>query len=275
MNVLNKKEIAVFGIRRSGNSAIIGWLMRHMGSRAIHLNDVAGESPYDSCSEVRAKQLSLWRCKPKINHALKNFRSKDPVTYARHDPAVNWGYIRSFSPKDCLIVSYQNRFLDDPDYAAYVSRHDHHVGCSQELHHVVVLRDAFNLFASLCRNPSTTPEDIAAGVCLYKQYAELFLDAVRQKQQNIICVNYNKWVSSRLYRSRLARRFGVELDSKPERNTSSNGAGHRDSAGKRERLSATDSWQVNQHDPSYRAIFKDRRLVELSESVFGRVASPA
>jgi hypothetical protein len=100
MKVTNKKEIAVFGIRRSGNNVISRWLLRHLGRHAVHLSDVTGESPYDSCTEVSTQRLCPWQCKPKIDYFCKNFRRRGVIEYSRYDQAVNWKYIRCFSPKD-------------------------------------------------------------------------------------------------------------------------------------------------------------------------------
>ena len=279
MKVVNKKEIAVFGIRKSGNHAISVWLLRHLGRRAVHLGDVTGESPYDSCAEINTKRLCQWRCKPAIRNIHKIFSRKGVTAFPRNEQAVNWKYIRHFSPKDCLILSYKNRFLDDAVYEAYVQRHDIHVGSSEQRHRVVILRDAFNLFASLLRTPGITAHDIATCIRIYKQYAELFLDASRQKQQNIICISYNKWFSSRDYRAGLVERFGVTLDREPVRAAPSNGNGssldHDRQGGNDQRKRVLERWQTCRNDPAYRAIFKDAHLAELSESVFGRIVPEA
>jgi hypothetical protein len=160
-----------------------------------------------------------------------------------------------------------------------VRRHDVHVGRSAQRHQVVVLRDAFNLFASLHQTPGVTAQDIDTCVQIYKQYAELFLDAHRQKQQNIICINYNKWFLSRDYRRRLlAGRFGV-LDRKLILATPSPGAGpsfdHNRLGGAAQRIKVLEGWQKCRNDRSYQAIFQDTHLVEVSESIFGRIGSAA
>jgi hypothetical protein len=279
MKVLNKKEIVIFGLKRSGNHAIIFWLLQHLGRHTIHLNDVTGESPYDSCTEINARGLPLWRCKPKLWHLCRNFWLKGAIEYKKKDHEVNWSYIRHFSPKDCLILSYENRFLDDDAYAAFGQRHDFHVGCSAQHHRVVVLRDAFNLFASLHRAPFIPAEDMATCVRIYKQYAELFLDAHRQKEMNTICVNYNEWFSSRGYRIELASKFGVAIGGEPFLAVPSIGGGssfdRNKKDGRAQRMKVLERWQACRNDPAYRAIFEDRRLVQLSEAVFGRIVPAA
>ena len=215
MEVINKKEIAVFGIKRSGNHAIIFWLMHHLGKNSIHLNDVTGMSPYDNCTEININGLSLWQCKPDIRNLFRSSSRQGGIEYSKKDKSVNWSFIRNFSPKDCLILSYENKFLEYNAYAEFVQDHDFQVGRSKQRYRVVVLRDAFNLFASLWRAPFIMTEDIATCVEIYKQYAELFFSTDRQKEMNVICINYNKWFSSASYRIELAGQFGVTINDEP------------------------------------------------------------
>jgi len=280
MNVTNRKEIAVFGIKRSGNHAVIFWLLHHLGRHTVHLNDVTSESPYDSCTEINVKGLPVRRCKPDIRYLYRHAsRGQGVIEYSKKDKAVDWNFLRHFTPKDCLIVSYENRILEDEAYAGFVQSHDFQVGCSEKRYRIVILRDAFNLFASLCRAPFVTAEDIATCVEIYKQYAELFLSADRQKELNVICANYNEWFLSSDYRIELARQLGVTLDGGPFQGVPSVGGGSSFDGtsmdGRGQEMKVLERWKVCRDDPTYRAIFKDSRLVELSEAIFGRIVPAA
>jgi len=280
MNVTNRKEIAVFGIKRSGNHAVIFWLLHHLGRHTVHLNDVTSESPYDSCTKINVKGLPVWRCKPDIKYLYRHVsRRQGVVEYSKKDEAVDWRFLRDFTPKDCLVLSFENRLLEDEAYARFVQSHDLQVGCSEKRYRVVILRDAFNLFASLRRAPFVTAEDIATCVEVYKQYAELFLSADRQQALNVICANYNEWFVSSDYRIELARQFGVTLDGAPFQDVSSIGGGSSFDGtsmdGRAQEMKVLERWKVCRDDPSYRAIFKDSRLVELSEAIFGRIVPAA
>jgi hypothetical protein len=53
--MINKHEIRVYGIRRSGNHAIISWIFQHFGETVVHLNDIKiarNIDPYKSFSQV-------------------------------------------------------------------------------------------------------------------------------------------------------------------------------------------------------------------------------
>jgi hypothetical protein len=280
MKVTNRKEITVFGIKRGGNHPVIFWLLRNLGRRTVHLNDVTSESPYDSCQEINVKGLPGWQCKPTVSNLYRLlWQKRKVIEYSKKDTAVNWHYIRSFLPKDCLIISYENRFFENEAYAAFMQNHDFHVGRSEKRYQLVVLRDAFNLFASLRHAPYITPHDITLCVEIFKQYAELFLDLNRQKALNVICANFNEWFTSRTYRIALARQFGVTVAGEAFQEVPSIGGGSSFDGirldGSAQEMKVLERWKVCQNDPGYRAIFNDRRLVELSEAVFGRTVPAA
>jgi len=275
MNVINMKEIAVFGIKRGGNHAIIHWLLHHMGERTVHLNDVTGASPYDSCTEINAKGLPLCRSKLRIRDLYRRFVRNDVIEYSKKDRSVHWDVLRMFSPKDCLILSYENLFMENDACTKFHKKSDIYVGRSEQRYRVMVLRDAFNLFASQHRASFVTPEDIKLCVEIYKQYAEIFLKPDKQEECKIICINYNKWFLDPNYRIQLGRRFGVNINADIFQKVPSIGGGSSFDGtsmdGKAERMRVLERWKECQEDPSYRAIFKDIRLVELSDAIFGQI----
>lgn len=276
VTVINKKEVTVFGIKRSGNHAIIHWLLQLLGDQTVHLNDVTGESPYESCREINAKGLPMWSCKWDIKNFFRLFSRNTPVIeYSMRDRRVNWNFIHRFSPKDALILSYENCSLEEAVYSAFLQQHDIHVGKSYQQYRVIILRDAFNLFASLHRATFMTPEDMVRCVELYKEYAEVFLSTAKQAESNAICVKYNDWVSSPEYRIRLARKFGIESDGGPFLKVPSIAGGSSFEGmtkdGRAQGMKVFERWKVYWDDPVYRSIFQDKQLVDLTNDIFGRI----
>jgi hypothetical protein len=276
MDIVNQKEIVVFGIKRSGNHAIIRWLLKHLGQTAVHLNDVTGASPYDSCTEINVKGLPAWRCQPTFRNLRRwPWRRPEMIEYSKKDPKVNWHYLRQFAPKDGLILSYENCFLDNPAYAEFLQDHDRHVGASAERYRIVILRDAFNWFASLCRMTMVSPAERATCIEIYKQYAELFLDPEKQRAQRIICANYNEWFQKRDYRISLARKFGIHSDGNALLDIPTIGGGSSFDgtrfAGHAQNMNVLERWKLAHNDPAYRTILNDPRLMELSNAIFGPI----
>lgn len=277
MNTKNKKEIALFGIKRSGNHAIIHWLLKHMGDKTVHINDVTSINPYDHFCEMNVKGLPTWRIKPNLLHLIKQRLMNYEITeYSKQDKAVDFRYICNFTPKDCLIISYENCSIDDETYAKFIQEHDTYVGVSDNRYRVIVLRDAFNLFSSLHKASFVTEEDIRKCVELYKQYAEIFLSTDLQKKHDVICINFNEWFLSRDYRVQLAKKFGVTIDGSPFQRVPAIGGGSSfegtSKCGHAQTMNVLERWKVCKDDSAYRAIFKEKYLVELSEAIFGRVA---
>ena len=114
----NLRELSVFGIKRSGNHAIIGWLIRELGDRVVHLNDVAGPDPYLSCSEIETKGLPVSLCRPTFWNRLTPMRGDaGPQLYSAQDRHLDREATRAFAPKDALILSYEDRLPDDATVA--------------------------------------------------------------------------------------------------------------------------------------------------------------
>jgi hypothetical protein len=279
MDVINKKEIAVFGIKRCGNHPIIHWLIEQMGKHVVHLNDVTSKSPYDSCEEINVKGLPLYQSRL-TRKGIKNLcrqllRNLDVVEYSKKDKGVNWHAIRFFTPKDCLIISYENTFFNCNAYTEFLKEHDNYAGYSEQSYRTVVLRDAYNLFASLLCAPFVTTKEIVRCIELYKQYAKIFLDIDRQKMLNIICINFNEWFDNPNYRIQLARQFGMDNNGEPFQRVHSIGGGSSFNGmlkdGKAQEMNVLERWKVYRKDPSYRAIFRDTNLAELSDAIFGRI----
>ncbi len=247
-----------------------------MGKRTVHLNDVTNASPYDSCTEINVKGLPSFRSKLPIKDLCPHFLGIDEVIeYSKQDKDVNWEGIRAFSPKDCLILSYENVFLKNKAFTGFVKQHDFYVGYSEHKYRVIVLRDAFNLFASQYRATFVTPEDLERCVQIYKQYAEIFLDSEKQKEYNVVCANYNKWFLDADYRMELAARLGIRINGDPfEKVPTIAGGSSFDGTnmdGRAQKMKVLERWQKYREDPNYRAIFKDIRLVDLSDAVFGPI----
>ena len=152
---------------------------------------------------------------------------------------------------------------------------DIYVGCSEQRYRVMVLRDAFNLFASQHRASFVTPENIKLCVEVYKQYAEIFLKPDKQEEFKIICINFNKWFLDPNYRIQLGRRFGININADTFQKMPSIGGGiffdGTSMNGKAQKMRVLERWKECQEDPNYRAIFKDICLVELSDAIFGQI----
>ncbi|MEZ4727208.1 MAG: hypothetical protein R3E79_08760 [Caldilineaceae bacterium] len=129
---VNQRELRIIGMSRSGNHAIIHWLLNQATGRTCFLNCVEGKTnPFVSARPLQS----------------------GGIPYAVNYPTFNWDSERrgKFSPKDLLIHSYEDNFLGYVCHPVFEQHHDQWVGPSRQRYDVLILRDPFNLFASRLR----------------------------------------------------------------------------------------------------------------------------
>ncbi len=278
--VTNKHEIRVFGLRRSGNHAVISWILQNFPAPAVHLNDLRDRSldPYQAFSQVSVKGLNFWSCKPKLTSFLKYQWQRPPlVEFTVVDPKLNVEYIRNFRPKECLIVSYEDYELTAANLQRYDADRDRYVGSSDRIVNVAILRDAYNLFASLLKVGFLRRDNRDALIALFKQYARVHLGEVPDTPFPLVCINYNRWCEEADYRIAIAKQIGFETSGEPFLKVSHKGGGSsfdrlaaQDNPGKLKQT--RERWRRVADRPDYRAIFQDEELRSLSDRVFGPIA---
>src|SRR4051794_21427526 len=125
----NATEIRVVGMSRSGNHAIINWILDQCRGRSCFLNCAEpGFNPFASARPLTPEA-------PGHRASFEGFEIE----------AERRG---RFSRKDLLIHSYEDTFLGPFAKAATEERHHRWVGSSARRIDLLILRDPRNLFAS-------------------------------------------------------------------------------------------------------------------------------
>lgn len=186
----NTIEIRVAGLQRSGNHAIIDWMIeQHRGKRICFLNNVVhgAEDPFQT-----AEQIETY-----------GFESTSDLSQQR---------------KDVLVVSYEDQdgkmrgdcgFLDSAFSDAYEQEHDALVGESGRRIDMLIMRDPYNFFASRLKKLHTLSgtKDVDWLLATWKQlarFAQSEAGVLGQGSNNAcVFVNFNAWFSSRQYRRQL------------------------------------------------------------------------
>lgn len=189
---VNETEIRVVGMSRSGNHAIVNWILAQWPGRTCFLNCAEpGWSPFVS-ARPRTPELSGWRA-PYEDFEIEAERAG------------------RLSRKDLLIHSYEDTFLGPFAKAENEARHDEWVGRSRRRVDLLILRDPRNLFASrLASGYGWLDDELVARV--WSQHAREFLGLRRNLRQERLPVSYNEWVGSFAYRHRVAEALGLEFD---------------------------------------------------------------
>ncbi|MFL5897100.1 MAG: hypothetical protein ACJ76D_01340 [Solirubrobacterales bacterium] len=189
---VNETEIRVIGMSRSGNHAIVNWILAQAPGRTCFLNCAEpGWSPFVS-ARPRTPELPGWR-------ALYEGFEIDAEGDGR------------LSRKDLLIHSYEDTFLGPFKKPENEGRHDEWVGTSRRRVDLLILRDPRNLFASrLASGYGWLEDELVARV--WSQHAREFLGRRRNLRQERLMVSYNEWVTSVEYRREVAAALGLEFD---------------------------------------------------------------
>jgi hypothetical protein len=286
----NFLELRVFGLQRSGNHAIIEWILdQHVGKRSCFLNNVGhgDQDPFMTARQV----------------ALAGFGSNGDVEALRR------------AHKDLLIYSYEDDLsrmqrgatltdvIHDEDFEKQRIRY---VGRSEHRMNVILLRDPFNFFASRLKKLDALSgvKDVEAIKESWKLMAQRALRMRRDFVGKEFWVSYNRWVSDEKYRRRLSTRLFGQFSDASLRYVPGHGGGssfdadhgrisfreirrkwrrlldpkvYRHPGRYLRRLVAKDGrsmkvlerWHEMRGEAVYRSLFRDGELLELSERLFG------
>lgn len=250
---LNRVEIRVIGMSRSGNHAIIDWVLSQARGRTCFVNCAEpGTNPFLSARPV-SEHEPCYR-----------------ASYADFDLAAEAA--GRLSPKDLLVHSYEDVFLRSIRDGAAGSAYDRQLGSSGRRIDLLILRDPFNLFASRLAG-GIGHVTLATAGRIWCQHAREFLGLRRHLRNERVMVSYNAWASSPRYREQLAARLGVEFDDAAAEAVPAAGGGSSFDgtafAGRAHEMRVFDRWRAYAGDPLYASVFTPP-LVKLSEAVFGR-----
>jgi hypothetical protein len=291
--VTNQLELRVCGIQRSGNHAIISWILEQFkGKPVCFLNNVkhGDHDPYVVAPQRRAYGMDdvpqeEWRETPK---ALLVFSYEDDAK--RLKPGATSLLESAFSPE-------------------FEAKRERYLGSSAKRLDVIILRDPANNFASRLKklDKLTGVKDLPTIVRFWKELARAALAVEERRDRNTLIVRYNSWFSDKRYRQELSARLGGTFSDASLRQVSAIGGGS--SFDKTERsadLAPTDvfrywrkllkpatytripsyvrrlrgardmkvmeRWREFDDDERLRAMLDDAELMELAQRLFGAAA---
>lgn len=247
---MNDTEIQVCGLSRSGNHAIIDWILRQCPGRTLFLNCAEGKTnPFLTCRPLADGRP--WRA---------SWQGFDAAAEAAG----------ALSRKDVLVHSYEDSFLRHAFSADLDARREAWIGPSRRRHAVVILRDPFNLFASRRAMGADLPR--ATALRLWKQHARAALGRKGPLKQAPLVILYNRWAADRRYRQEIARHLGLAFsDAGIDRVAACNGGSSFDGLrydGQAAGMPVSERWRAYADDPEYLSLFDDE-TVALSTRLFG------
>lgn len=252
---VNRLEVRLVGMSRSGNHALVNWMLAQASGRACFLNCAEpGTNPF-----VSARALD--------NGAV--YRANYP------DFDIERERQGHFTSKDLLIYSHEDCFLgylrkaDDPHQL------DAWLGPSRRRVDVLLLRDPCNLFASRLKT-GTSGSGHGTALRIWKQHAREFLGLRRMLRPDRLAVSYNRWIGDRSYRRDLAEALGLTFSDAGRQDVPPVGAGSsfdgRLYHGRAADMEVTERWRWLEHSSRLTELF-DSETLDLGERIFGRVCS--
>ena len=243
-NNSEKYEYKVLGLRRTGNHAIINWILSQAKGIVSFAND-----------------LTLMQ---------------RPETANLRETRLN-----RLGGKKYICHSYEDFFVHEV-FDENVTFHDDYFGKSSKVFNILILRDPYNLFASQLywkkwrgEKFRNDPEHRKLLVEQWKCIAREFLNETNFIKENKVCINYNLWVTSRDYRKGLARKLELTFSDKGRNKVSRYGSGssvdQQYKTGKGTTMRVLERWTLVKDEPVFRQILQDSELIELSKRIFGTI----
>ncbi len=249
-----QRALRVFGMRRSGNHAIINWILRNTPRGSVFLNNCTVGQPAAETwrsVEVNAKRMPIKRGVPVSD-----------VTASVSDGAL-------------LVVSYED-FIPDPD--------DIGAGLTSDVPrdlfsaNILLYRSFMNWSASLLRKVQAN-EGLDSLVCLrvmmaaMDKYREMLEAADLGSQEGRIVINYDHWFARPAYREQVLQslRLPVIDNTLGQVQPYGGGSSFQKTATTAEDLSAGARWREMVNDPSYQIVLlaaaQDAELVALMKKL--------
>lgn len=254
--VVNRVEMRVVGMSRSGNHAIIDWILAQSPGATCFLN----------CAEPKTNPFRTLR---PLDAAGTAYRTTIGDFDLEAEAAGRW------SPKDLLLHSYEDTFLGPFARPEVERAHEAHVGRSARRVDVLVLRDPYNLFASrLASGYGGVPADVGARI--WCQHAREYLGRRRHLRNERVMVSFNRWAVDPAYRVELAAALGLLHDPAAGRRVARCAGGSSFDGtvfdGRASEMRVLERWRAFRHEPAFRQLFSPP-VVALSRRIFGDVTA--
>ena len=236
----DKRLVRLLGIQRSGNHAIVGWLLNNLEGKVIFCNDLSlGQHPRNA----PMKELRWRKGGATVIVSYEDYQHEELGLLE----VPEW-YGSTSSVHDVLI-------LRDP-FNLFASHYAWRFPQGEKF-----------------RGDKSHRQKI---IDLWKNNARSFLQFVEQGDSKVLCISYNRWLTDSDYRVVLSSSLGMDNASRSNEvmdfggGSSFEGTGSSD--GNRKYLQRFLSLSDNE---DFKSIFLDREIVTLSERIFGQIEGTA
>jgi hypothetical protein len=269
MDYRNELTIWVYHLKRGGGHAVVNWIARNLDRQVFHLNN-AFSKPW----KVRWRGEKIFR---RITDPDRWGGPGQRLFNVELPPGAGHREVARM-PKEVLLTNVENFPLDRiPEEPVLGNDADRFIGASRSLRTVLVLRDAYNTFASVWRGKRRMRKRLHRFYrSRWKVYAREFLGETSYLPDDTVMVSFNDWFSDPSYRQQKAEELGLDHVDRGIDEVSSDGGGSsfsgREFENRAREMAVLERWRHFIDDPEYVAAF-DEETVELSRRIFGNVTA--
>ncbi len=269
MNYRNDLTIWVYHLKRGGGHAVVNWIARNLDRQVFHLNNA-----FSKPIKVRIRGERIFR------------RITDPDRYGgpgrrlynvELPPGASWRDVAKMH-KEVLLTNVENFPLKRvPGEAILGDGARRYIGASNKVQTVLVLRDAYNTFASVWHGKRRMRNRLHRFFKTeWKVYAREYLGETSFLPEDTIRVSFNQWFSDLDYRRAKAGELGLDDEHRGLDEVSTDGGGSSFSGqefqDRARDMAVLERWRHFIDDSEYVAAF-DEETIELSQRIFGDITN--
>jgi hypothetical protein len=195
--IRNAQELQVFGLRRSGNHAVIAWIAQQYNNPIVFLNNARPfQDPFTTYLMGRVPNAL----------PVRKLNAEETETLRRQ-------------PKNLLLLSYEDVNIRRLAKVDLLPDRQAWLGNSGSQHRILLLRDFYNWIASRVRlfeNKGRATEDlvpkIEAQIRLWIMYAREFVEETKHLgDHDTVPVRFDRWSNDDAYRLEILRRLNIPV----------------------------------------------------------------
>jgi hypothetical protein len=271
MEYRNDSEIWVFHLKRGGGHAVLNWIARNSDRQVFYLNNAFSRP-------LKAR----WRGEKIFRRITDPERFGGPgrrVFNFDLDPSASYRDVARM-PKDVLLTNVENFRIDRLAAEPLLGPGAHRlIGHSRRRVTALVLRDAFNTFASVHQGKRRMRNRLNRFYSNHwKDYAREYLGMTGHLPSDTIMISFNSWFTDESYRGRIAEEIGLPHSDRGVDRLSQDGGGSSFSGqefqDRAQEMDVLGRWRHFMDDDQYRSAF-DEETVDLSNRIFGDITGGA
>lgn len=250
--MLKQKFILVHGMKRSGNHAIVNWIMSQYNF--AFFNNIIPITPilYNQKTFPKPKSFSFWIFKKAISKNIK-------LVYP------NRAYIASLEDHELYVRPFK--------------------GLPKNFTNLLIIREPYNMFSSRIRRASYVDKPIYAKqmndnmrkiIELWKSHAREFLGETNLLC-NKVCIFFDRWFIDQEYRKNICNNLNIQFTDKGFSKVSSKGGGssfdNREYDGYSGMMNVLNRQKnLKSHESELlNTVFKDRELQNLASKIKNKI----